>query len=162
LFTGCRSEGESLGFMSILDTELGEVFTLGDTQESIEAILGEPVQTREWSGSEYIHEYQNGLSVIYANKRAVLFAVETALDEERFEVLGYKIGMTNEQIADNFVFNEALSGSVGTAGSYHYQLYYDESGNMVDVNYVHMAVYITLWYGFLGDRISIRLLFANW
>ena len=162
MFTGCRSESESIGFMSILDTELGEVFTLGDTQESIREILGEPVRIVDSIENRYFHEYGNGLRVEYVDGRAVVFfTVASALEEARFEILGYSTWMTNEQIADNFVLDEASTDGDGAIPGYNYRLFYDESGNVVDMYYAHVEAGITLWYGFFGEQIVIRILFTS-
>jgi len=159
LFTGCR--GESLGFMSILDTELGEVFTLGDTMESIGEILGEPERVEELIEGRLRHRYQNGLSVAYVDGKAVSFFAASALEESRFEILGYRIGMTEEQVADNFMFDEVWSYDEDERRASDFRLYYDEYGNFVDAYYAHVFASVVLTYGLLGERINISLVFIT-
>jgi len=113
-FTACGGSSEPnpilerepvLDFRSILDTELNLMFSIGDYRGDIEAILGRPVNfEEEWN----TFKFENGLTVTYENDRAVALSGDNNLYTGRFEILGYQIGMTEDQISMVFELNELL------------------------------------------------------
>ena len=138
---GACSREARLDHRSILDTELGVVFTLGDSRESIEAILGEPIQHYEWISGMHVLEYANGLVVLYGyivdisvDAVAVTFETESEHGAERFEILGYQIGMARSQIANNFNLNEGRGRNSHALNlrTFVYEQFYDNRGRIVE------------------------------
>ena len=130
--TGTSSGASSvLDFRSIVDTESGHVFSLGDTRNSIEAVLGQPIEMTQWGV-----EFQNGLFVEFEDNLAVYFEAENGLAAGRFEIYGYSIGMTKNQIASIFALDEMMSSiltnpELGRIVSW-FELYYDANGNVTN------------------------------
>ena len=151
-----------LDFMSILDTETGIVFSLGDYIDDIEEILGSPVRVRYSSiiGTNSAR-YENGISVVYSNNRVTeLRAVNIFLspnfdgsnrnslarmDVRRFEVLGHSKWMTKDQISAIFEPDEILAEwfeSIGIRGGYFFSRFFDEYGNPTSREYASFISYI--------------------
>ena len=156
----CRSdEPRALDFKSILDVELDTIFSLGDTRESIEAVLGRPIRHENLAGPIYEFEYQNGLVVWYRDGVAVFFEAENEHETGRFEIFGYRIGMTRSRIANIFDFNERWSDSATSSSTgrriFRYERFYDAEGEVVEVIDNHFIVQIEWVEG--GERDLIRL-----
>ena len=124
ILTACGSEEPApiLDFKSVLDTELNILFSLGDHRDDIESILGPPIRHNEEWGD---FEYQNGLQVVYEGHRAVFLAARNGLEEGRFEVLGYSIGMSRSQISDYFEPRAYVAQIV-----YSFIKHYDSAGEL--------------------------------
>jgi len=95
-----------LDYRSMLDTELNMLFPLGISRSEVEEVLGQPVTIDDEWGT---FEYQNGMVFIYEGDVAILIEGENGLESGRFEILGFRVGMTRGQIASNFELDEDMS-----------------------------------------------------
>jgi len=124
---GASQDQAVLDFRSMMDTETGTMISLGDTRESIETALGRPVNhDEEWD--EYT--YHNGIAVIFENNRAISISAYQPITEGRFEIFGYRVGMTRDEVSDVFDLSFHLEG----IGTYSFVRSYDRSGNLTDDN----------------------------
>jgi len=155
LLVGCSGSHarRALDFRSVLDTETGTVFSLGDEQAVFEEAFGEG----EFVGLEHNrvrqYYYADGLlSVRFYQEEAVEILVATWWGDgyERFEFYDFSFEMTDEELDVYF------------AGDFHSTRIFDESGQeffdefeIDDVVYVIVA---TNWYLIDGrDGLSIEI-----
>lgn len=105
---------KSVDFKSMLDTESDKIVSIGDEKVDVDKNFGEPTY------NEGQYDYPNGLSITYLSGKVV--AVEAYLD--KFEIIGYTVGMNDEEIVKNF------EKSAGNTGDWvFYNAYYDDAGN---------------------------------
>ena len=174
---GCGGEQNSnappiLDYKSILDTEIGNMFSLGDTRANIEAALGQPIRREthdeELDGIEGLEEveeveYQSGLTIMYSDNKVIAFAAENRLDTGRFEIFGYRIGMTRRQIANVFGNDgEFFNPNIG-----FYYKFYDAIGNPMSMESAEsakddIAVFVQIiWFEGVGETDMVRILVAD-
>ena len=164
---GACSREPRLDHRSILDTELGVVFTLGDSRESIEAILGDPIEHEEMVlGMDYL-TYENGLTVLFLSNTdisvdGIAFAFEAKNEPgaERFEILGYDIGMTHSQVANNFALDEDVTNrhwSPGGRNTFFYVRFYNRRGRVVEADGARFIGRIEWWQSVSGDFTVLHL-----
>jgi hypothetical protein len=138
IFSACGDDRE-LDFRSMRDTELGVVISLGDNRERLVRLMGEPVHeipSLSIRGGTLLI-FANEMDVTVYNDEVKLIFAENNLDSGRFEIYGYRVGMTPSQIAANLDENEEHSGIASrvTDGTVHiYMNFYDASGNKTTGN----------------------------
>jgi hypothetical protein len=124
LLVGCGGEGEPIGnpdldFKSVLDTETGMVFSLGDSKKSIDEKLGNPRYSERNQDFFYLISFVN---VKYdENDDAIFIRIDNR--RERFEFRDMRMNMTQRETRRNFRLNDRLSYWYS-----NYEKYYDENG----------------------------------
>ncbi|MCL2456710.1 MAG: hypothetical protein FWD19_04095 [Defluviitaleaceae bacterium] len=102
-------ENDVLDFRSMRDTELDVIISLGDSKEKVIELLGE-LPEESYIGTEYtIFQFQNGMSISFENDEVAVIFARNIFGAEKFEIYDCAIGMSREQIAVDFEFNENIS-----------------------------------------------------
>jgi len=130
ILAACGRE-QTIDYRSILDTETGHTLSLGDSRADIERALGDYTFHVE-SDRFNIFEYTYALRVIFEDDVAVAFFAGNASDSDRFELLGYRIGMTREDAASNFQHAYEADTEGLMIAMHHFDNFYDAQGNLTD------------------------------
>jgi len=138
-----------LDILSMRDTELGVVVSIGDSQSDVETILGQPMETVGMMviGDGAILEFQNGMEVTFEHDAVISISAINGFTDGRFEIYGYRAGMTTDEIAANFglleemseMFSSAFGGTV-----LYYANFFDAQGNPADM-YSAMIANLVFW-----------------
>jgi len=116
-FTACGGNGNrydnaprELNFRSMRDVELDVIISLGDRRARVEELLGEssPCMIPKYPGmpgriSRYY--FTNGMAIDFQHGIVISMEARNEYGTERFEIYGYSIGMTQEQLSAAFDTN---------------------------------------------------------
>lgn len=121
----CGGEAErELDFRSMWDTELDVVISLGDSRRHVESVLGVAGAERIHRGDGHeILEFYSGMEITLINDVVINIRGTNGMTTGRFEILGYTVGMTREQIAKNFNFVTTMNSIC------YFANFYDTHGN---------------------------------
>ncbi|MDR2183449.1 MAG: hypothetical protein LBE55_04675, partial [Clostridiales bacterium] len=114
------------------------IISLGDSRSEIEALFGQPINVDR---GEY--EFQGGLFVYFEDEMAVEIVGTNGVEAGRFGILGFRVGMTLDEIGQHFERDDDISDLFTSFRSreYHaFRLPYDENGNAVNEWGRHVAV----------------------
>ena len=116
---GGGGDGIDIDFKSILDTETGEVLSLGDSPERFYEVLGEPSYVMDEGNSSILYFYDEyTLTVLFSDKGAIIISYVTE-SSTRFAFRNMLFNMTEVDEADIF------------ENTYIHDSFYDESGNEI-------------------------------
>jgi hypothetical protein len=130
IFVACgKNENNELNFRSMRDVELDVIISLGDSRERVEELLGEGEPGVELRNGEML-DFENGMSVRFNDDVVVGLHAFNEYDAGRFEIFGYTIGMTEEQLAEIFI--HPVTSVHHMVGQIHYLNVFDENGRHLD------------------------------
>lgn len=115
-FAGCGRKKE-LDHKSILNIETKEIISIGDDKKDIDKLLGDSTYDSESGMYVYCDET---IWIRYFEGEAIIIFTK---GEDTFEILGYKVGMSEAEVAKN------LESYYGEDAVNDYGGYYDNSGN---------------------------------
>ena len=116
LLTGCGN-AKSLDFKSVLDTETGNAFSLGDNKSKFDKALGDGVYDEQYKWYYYVNEL---MTVSFTEDHATMISVRASTN--RFEFKDMSITMKQADIEGRFVLDYT-----GYGYSW-YCKYYDTNG----------------------------------
>ena len=120
-----------LDFKSIYDTVTGAVISMGDPKKYVDGVLGESEYSEDYESDVY---EEREVFIQFINCRAINIGV----DSKDFEILGYRKGMTEEEVAEIFECED--SNEQGAL----YSKNYDTDGNecaLEEAVYKHVIIF---------------------
>ena len=136
------TEGNSLNpdldFKSVLDTETGNIFSLGDSLQIFENTFGSGVpQESFWANMPFASSFEPEMWTEYTFISGMLLvsffddrAIEMRVYSDRFIFQDMAFDMTIEELKLNFIIAERLEGGYYNA---NYYLSFDKDGAIIDV-----------------------------
>lgn len=116
-FVGC-GEKKELDYKSILNTETKAIMSIGDDKKDIDKLLGDPTYESELGMYSYCDET---IWIAYLEGKVTRIITK---GEDKFEIIGYKVGMSEGEVAKNLEIWSYLEKTYNDYGAY-----YDNSGN---------------------------------
>ncbi len=123
VLAGCGGSQNELDFKSVRDTETGEIFSVGDTKDRVEEILGTGVSNEEDNQYTYLNE----LVTIAYDDEDKMAAIMVKTGTNRFEFMDIRFDMKSEDLAGNFTRSDGYSEEYS-----YYERYFDSTGKEVD------------------------------
>lgn len=121
-----------LDFRSVLDTETGAVFSLGDPREYFEEVFGRGkrnVHSEERSSAQFEGKFEvfdfPRMSVSFLDGKSVSISVGSS---SQLELADVYIGRSMSDLPDAFIHDLNFGNTLGAA------IYYDSDGNMLTLN----------------------------
>jgi len=125
-------EEKVLDFRSMRDVELDVIISLGDSRERLVELLGEPEveHTSEHVGTFF--RFGNGMHIRMNDGAVDDISGENEFGSGRFEIFGYNLGMTPDQIAENLEAHNCDIEYMEEFGirAYVFENYFDADGNI--------------------------------
>ena len=133
----------TLSVISMRDTELDLIITLGDTQESVEAALGQPHEFGGFViGDGAILLFENGMEVAFEHGLAIEINAVNHIDHGRFEIYGFAPGTPLAELSQNFTLLEEMSeafSNISDGSVYYYVAFTDAQGNPTELEQAYFA-----------------------
>jgi hypothetical protein len=119
-----RIEEYGLNFTSMRDMEWGISIYLGDSEDAVIALLGEPTSRLRGGAGMSALSFENGMAIRFYDELAGAISARSYHENGRFEIRGYTPGMTAEQTAVHFEQHEQDSETI----QYLFVNAFDENG----------------------------------
>ena len=144
VLVGCGGNDQDLDFRSVRDVELGVVFSLGQTRDEVETLLG---QTKILNTYSLWLTTDSGMSFRFEDGVVVVIAARSHTESERFEIFGHRIGDSVDatQYFERFYYEDG-----SPASSFESAYAFGAVGHVIDDS------------GILTGEILVQVGFASW